>query len=248
MRNFALSCLLAATALSLSACDSTSSSGGAGKAAEKTAAPAGKTWTQTVVKTAEEGFLMGNPDAAVKLIEYGSLVCGHCADFSKASAEPIKKYIDSGQVSFEFRNFLLSTAGPIDAMASAVMHCAGPDKFYPLKENFFASQKDIFASLGTIDQAAAAAAEKLPVETRFVEFAKVTKLSDWFKTRGVPETEVNACLTKVDNLQAREKATNEGVKKYNITGTPTFLLNGKVLEGNTWSVIEAKLKEAGATG
>jgi protein-disulfide isomerase len=242
--------LASALTLSLAACGGATAGGGSsGKKLDKVAAPAGKTWSTTVVKTAEEGFLMGNPNAPVKLIEYGSIVCGACANFAKQSGEPIKKYIETGQVSFEFRNFLLQSWGPVDAMASSVMHCAGPDRFYALKDNFFASHEELVGNLKTIDQTAAATAEKMPVEKRFIEFAKIMKLTDWFKARGVTEAEVNTCLGKVDNLTAREKATMEGAKQFNITGTPTFILNGKVLEGgNTWDFIEAELKKAGATG
>jgi protein-disulfide isomerase len=245
--------LLAASALALSlaACGGSdkAGSGSGGAKADKIAAPAGKTWSSTVVKTPEEGFLMGNPDAPIKLIEYGSIVCSACANFAKQSGEPIKKYVDAGQVSFEFRNFLLSSWGPVDAMASSVMHCAGPDRFYALKDNFFASHQEIVGNLQTIDQAAAAEAEKMPVETRFVEFAKIMKLTDWFKARGVTEAEVNTCLGKVDNLTAREKATLAGAKAFNVESTPTFILNGKNIGGGlTWPMVEEELKKAGATG
>ena len=40
--------------------------------------------------------------------------------------------------------------------------------------------------------------------------------------------------------------TQAAVKDFNISGTPTFLLNGKVVEGTNWPMVETKLKEAGA--
>jgi protein-disulfide isomerase len=244
MRRFALSLLLAASALSLSACDKTDKAGG-GQALQKVAAPAGKVWSQVVTKTPDEGFLMGNPDAPIKLVEYGSLVCHVCADFSKNADEPMKKeFIDSGQVSFEFRNFLLQNIA--DVMASAIVHCKGPETFFPLKEAFFASQEEIFANMKTADQAAAKAAEALPPEKRFIEFARIIKITDWFKAHGVSDSEINACLSNVSNLEAREKATTAAAKKYTITGTPTFLLNGEVLENNTWPFLQEKFKELGA--
>ncbi|RZM20125.1 MAG: protein-disulfide isomerase, partial [Sphingomonas sp.] len=45
------------------------------------AAPAGQSWTDTVVKTADYGYRMGNPDAPIKLVEYGSRACPFCAQF-----------------------------------------------------------------------------------------------------------------------------------------------------------------------
>ncbi len=109
----------------------------------KVAAPAGKQWSTTVTKTAEGGYLMGNPDAPIKIIEYASLTCSHCADFSKESHEEIKRdFIDSGRVSLEVRNFIRD---PLDAMAAAVAHCSPVDRYFPLQENVFASQAELFA-------------------------------------------------------------------------------------------------------
>ena len=41
------------------------------------------TGRRTVARTPEGGFRMGNPDAPVKLIEYLSLTCPHCADLRR---------------------------------------------------------------------------------------------------------------------------------------------------------------------
>ena len=46
---------------------------------------------------------MGNPAAAVKLVEYGSLSCPHCAHFAESGFKPlVDKYVDSGKVSYEY--------------------------------------------------------------------------------------------------------------------------------------------------
>ena len=44
-------------------------------------------------------MLMGNPDAKIRLIEYGSLTCPHCREFDeKGAPQLIEKYVKSGQV------------------------------------------------------------------------------------------------------------------------------------------------------
>jgi protein-disulfide isomerase len=48
--------------------------------AAKVAPPAGKAWQDVVVKTPEGGYLMGNANAPIKVVEYGSLSCPHCAE------------------------------------------------------------------------------------------------------------------------------------------------------------------------
>ena len=82
------------------------------------AAPTGSDWISTVVATPDGGFRMGNPNAPITLIEYGSLTCPHCAAFSKDGVETLKaKYVATGKVSYEFRSFLLHGQ---DLMATTV--------------------------------------------------------------------------------------------------------------------------------
>ena len=45
-------------------------------------AAAGRDWSAVVNRTTAGGFIMGNPDAKVKLVEYGSMTCPHCARVS----------------------------------------------------------------------------------------------------------------------------------------------------------------------
>ena len=81
IRSIALAAVALPLALAISACGD-KKSGELPTSKEpvaKVAAPAGKTWNDVVEKTAEGGYRMGNPDAPVKLLEYGALSCSHCA-------------------------------------------------------------------------------------------------------------------------------------------------------------------------
>ncbi|HEX8580099.1 MAG TPA: thioredoxin domain-containing protein, partial [Allosphingosinicella sp.] len=76
----------AVLALAIAGCGDDATGGANSTAAanfqvEQIAAPNGGDWTQTVSATPAGGFLMGNPAAKVKLVEYGSMTCGHCAAF-----------------------------------------------------------------------------------------------------------------------------------------------------------------------
>jgi len=53
-------------------------------------APAGQNWVDVVSKTPEGGYRMGNPDAPVKLVEYGSRSCPHCAAFDAEGFPTLK--------------------------------------------------------------------------------------------------------------------------------------------------------------
>src|SRR5205085_7269252 len=60
-------------------------------------------WTKTVIATPEGGFRMGNPRAKVRLVEYGSLTCPHCRHFAATATGPLKAYVKSGRLSFDYR-------------------------------------------------------------------------------------------------------------------------------------------------
>src|SRR3546814_20886474 len=68
-------------------------------------APQAGDWTRTVTQTAAGSFVMGNPAAPVKLIEYLSYTCPHCAAFTAESADVLRgRMVKSGKVSLEMRN------------------------------------------------------------------------------------------------------------------------------------------------
>ncbi|HCJ80504.1 MAG TPA: protein-disulfide isomerase, partial [Erythrobacter sp.] len=73
--------LAAPLALALAACGSGAEQSGEiqGDAIAAIPAPAGSEWRTTAVMTEEGGTLVGNPDAPLKLVEYGSLTCPTCA-------------------------------------------------------------------------------------------------------------------------------------------------------------------------
>jgi len=237
--------LTSMAALALAGCgDSKTDTTKEQAAIAKVAAPAGKTWSQTVVKTPEGGVMMGNPDAPIKLVEYGSLTCPHCADFSNESHEEMARdFVDTGRVSFEMRNYVRDQ---IDITAAAVIHCAPVERFFPLLENTFASQAEIFANVQAAGPAAEAAMQLAPNQ-RFPALAKALKLDTFFQERGMTADQINACLGNVANLEALEKGVNTANEQYNIPGTPTFLINGQVVEGvGTWPVLRDRLRTMGA--
>ena len=62
-------------------------------------------WTKTVTRGANGAYVLGNPKAKVRLVEYLSYSCSHCAEFTAQSAAPLKtNYISKGNVAIELRN------------------------------------------------------------------------------------------------------------------------------------------------
>lgn len=211
---------------------------------EGAAAPAGTQWNDRVEKTAEGGFRKGNPDAPIKLIEYGSRTCGHCASFAMASAEPLKPYIASGKVSFEFRDFLLN---PIDLGAALLGQCGGVGPFFAIKEQMFAQQAELLKNGPGQDDPFVKQLEAMSPQQRTAALAERFGYLAFVQERGVPEAQARQCLADEKATAALVKGNEDAAAKYSIAGTPTFILNGKVLPNTgTWSQVETALKAAGA--
>ncbi len=148
---------------------------------------------------------MGREDAPVTIVEYASATCPHCANFHKQALVPLKKdYIDTGKVRFIFREF------PFDDLALAAFmlaRCAPKDIYFPMLNVIFERQK-----IWT----------RNPRE----ELLKIAKLS------GFTEESFGKCLQNVEIAKGINEIRNTGAKKFGVNSTPTFFINGKVLEGN----------------
>ena len=84
--------LAAPLALALAACGSDAADTGGeieGEAVAAVPAPEGTEWRDTVTVTDMDGYMIGNPDAPIKLVEYASLTCPTCARFAAEGMEPL---------------------------------------------------------------------------------------------------------------------------------------------------------------
>lgn len=175
----------------------------------KVAPPAGKSWSQ-VVRVDGDGVVMGNPDAPIKLEEYGAFTCGHCAKFAQDSHEELKRdFVDTGRVSYKLTPFMLH---PVDAISGAIVKCTGPDRFFPLADATFI-EHEAFIAGASKPAPGIEEAMKLPPAQRFVALAKGWGIDQFYQQRGVPAATIQQCLSKVENVEAIEKGTNAGVEK-----------------------------------
>ena len=203
---------------------------------------AGQDWSQTVVKTADGGYRMGKADAPLKLIEYASLTCPHCRDFTKEASETLKqKYVRTGQLSWEYRNFVLNA---LDVSATLVARCQGPDTFFPFIEQLYATQTEWMGKFNAVDERELQAMGALPPDEQRLKMIEVTGLNEFFKTHGVTESRINACVTAKSGMDEVLKIREHGEKEMKVDGTPNFFINGEKLEGvYDWKGLEAALRE-----
>ena len=121
----------------------------------KASPPAGKQWVDVVAKTPEGGFRQGNPDAPIKLVEYGSRTCPTCGRFAAEGVEPLRaQFISTGQVSYEFRDFPLH--GAPDFALALLNQCVGADAFFPMLDRMFANQSNFLDKQQKLPEATSA--------------------------------------------------------------------------------------------
>ena len=245
-RRAAFAALMLPLALGLAACSkgSEETAGLSGEPIAKLAPPAGKVWADMVEKTPEGGFRMGNPAAPIKLIEYGSLTCSHCAEFSEQGSAALRdEFIASGRVSYEFRNFVRD---PIDLTAALLTRCGSPESFFALTEQAFANQQAMLTKAQAAGEPAYTAAMGQPDAKRYAALAELTGLSEFFAARGIAKDQANACLANAAEAQSLANRTQEQGEQFKIEGTPTFVVNGSMIGSMGWAELRAKLQTMGA--
>jgi protein-disulfide isomerase len=219
----------------------------AGVAAAAPAAPPPKVaaaradWARTVVATPEGGFRMGNPAARVKLVEYGSLTCGHCANFAKAGMVPlVGNYVRSGKVSYEYRNFILNG---LDVAATLVARCGGPGRFFPVADKLYATQAQWAGRMTSLTAAQKAQVGALPENQRLGRIAELVGLTQLAAQHGIAPAQAKRCLADQAAFDRLGKMV-EAAQAQGVEGTPTFFLNGSNIGTHTWATLEPILREA----
>lgn len=229
--------------LGLAACkkDPASDPGASAAPVAAVAPPAGKAWADVVSVTPDGGYAMGNPQAPVKVIEYGSLSCGHCAKLTQEGYPTlVGKYVASGKVSLEFRSFAIH---PQDVPLTMLAQCAGTETFFPLIEEIY-KNFDAVTERTMKGADAANATSSLPDNQRFIALSNALGFTEFFAARGISKDQANACLANFANASKIAKQS-EAYGAKGIDSTPTLLINDTKVEGSTWAELNSALQRAG---
>ena len=211
----------------------------AGAPAQERAAPRQRDWTQVVTVTAEGGFRMGNPQAPVKVVEYLSLTCPHCASFAAEGTRPLMTYVRSGRVSLEYRNFVLNG---LDLVAALLSRCAAPQNYFALNHAILASQAEWMGRVQAMSAAQRQEMESLGDLQRLRRVATIAGLDAIAARHGVTPAEADSCMAEQARLD-RLIQMREAASRYGVTGTPTFAINGQIAgSAGTWATLEPLLR------
>jgi hypothetical protein len=202
-----------------------------------------KDWTRTVGVTPEGGFRMGNPAAPVKVVEYGSLTCSHCADFAREAMPKVAETVRSGRVSFEFRNFVRDSA---DLAATLLSRCASPERYFAVTERMFAAQPQWMQRMADLPQAQRDAIAALPPAQRIGRIAEASGLMTIAAQGGVNLKRGQLCLVDEKGLAKIADLRRTAIERDKLEFTPTFLINGKRTDGiHDWATLQPHLQPPG---
>lgn len=167
-------------------------------------------------------MVLGNPDAAVEVIEYASYTCPHCAAFHANQFQELKaNYIDTGLIKFVYREIYFDRFG---LWASMVARCGGEMRFFGISEMLYEQQREWIA--GGQDPALIAG-----------------NLRRIGLTAGLDGEQVDACLSDPTTAQTLVAWFEENSARDEITSTPSFIINGEKFSNMSYSDFAAVLDE-----
>lgn len=162
-----------------------------------------------------EDMTLGDANAPVKIVEYASATCSHCATFNNETFPQLKaKYIDTGKVHYTFKEFL-TPPEPVAAAAFLTARCAGPDKYFSVIDAVFHAQQEMFTT-----------GDMRGVLLRVAQSA------------GMTEEQFTKCVSDEAALKALQARVDKAINQDKVTSTPTFFINGE-----KWKEGDAKIAE-----
>ena len=204
------------------------------------AKPAARDWNNAIALTAQGTHLLGNPAAKVKLTQFISYTCPHCAHFEEQADAPLKLvFVATGKGSVEVRNFIRD---PIDMTVALLTNCGPASRFFGNHAAFLRSQ-------GTWIQPMAHPSPTQQARWLGGAFAQRTRaiardfgFYGTMQGRGYSAIQIDKCLADEPLAQRLATSTDEAANTLFVTGTPMFAIDGVVLTGTyTWDALRPQL-------
>ncbi|SRR6266568_2071610 len=165
--------------------------------------------TSTAATDVAPVHITGNQNAKVKLVEYGDFQCPYCGVYYPVVEQVVQKY--QGQISFEFRQYPLTSIHPNAFAAARAAEAAGQQgKFWEMYRLLYANQSQW--------------ADSSNASAVFNNYAQQLGLNMQVFKNDFASSKTNAAIN----------ASVAGFNKLGLAqATPTFLLNDKQVQPGT---------------
>lgn len=154
------------------------------------------------------GYARGQADAPVTVYEFSDFGCPFCDMFARGTYPGLEKeFVETGRVRWVMIPFVTGMF-PNGAEAARAAECAGEqERFWPMHDLLFANQKEWKASRSA--------------ERVFAGYAARLKL----------DTKRFAACYRDDRRAGRTALNNRAADAVGIRATPSFLVDGRLVEG-----------------
>lgn len=196
-------------------------------------------WMTKVAVTPSGGHVIGNPQAAIKLAEYVSYTCSHCAEFEKeASGELALGFIRGGKGSLELRPFFRNA---VDVAATLMVACGDPARFAGNHAAMLRSQEKWLINIPEAQQRRWQTITDFGARMRAI--ASDLKFYPMFEARGYQRAQLDKCLA--NDVLAKQIAQENKIAAEvgSVNGTPSFLINDRPQDAGNWTSLRPVLME-----
>ena len=168
-------------------------------------------------------MIIGSKNAPVKIIEYASFTCPHCATFHNEVLPKLKNdYINSGKVLLEYREVYFDGPG---LWAGLLARCQGNKKYFAMVDLIYKKQKDW------------ASGNRNDIIEGLLSIGRQTGLDDK-KSR--------KCMENSEQAKKLIDRFKKNITEDGISSTPSFVINDKLMSNMTYdkmkNIIESLLK------
>ena len=204
---------------------------------------ASRDWTRVVSVAPNGAYVMGNPAARAKVIEYSSMTCSHCAEAAADVLPALEAgYVRSGAASLEVRTALRDR---YDLAASLLARCAGPRGYFATASLIFAHQQDWMRQASDWEQGGGdAALAGKPMGDALAMIADGAGLTKLVAGGARLPAVTRACLADPAAPKVVGAMADEAWQQRRITGTPAFFVNGVAVEPHDWATLEPAVRAA----
>lgn len=204
-----------------------------------TATP-GRNWNAVVALTPAGTHLLGNPQAKLRLTEFISYTCPHCARFEQEAEAPLRlRFIASGEGAVEVRHFVRD---PVDVTVALLTNCGSPAKFFANHTMFLRNQRKWIGRIAAASPTQKARWLGGAFTTRTRAIARDFGFYEMMTGRGYGRPQLDACLANQALAERLAAATKAAQEELGVQGTPTFAINGVVLAGTSdWASLQPQL-------
>ena len=153
-----------------------------------------------IIAHAKASRFLGRDDAPIKVIEFFSMTCSHCASFHTNTFPEVKiRLIDEGVVRFEMRAF------PLDGLAlraHAMARTVSVGKYFPLVNMLLEKQSSWTGAADPIDA-----------------------LRKFGRLAGISSSEFDATMRNRPLLESIVQMRQDAVQDFDVKATPSFVIN-----------------------